>query len=56
MKVGESLPYTREGLEALANTLKIHSSLMWFDGTQGRISFKQILPQRNYDCIEEEAE
>ena len=56
MKVGDTMPYSAEGLQALAATLKIHKDLLWFDATSNRITVKQF-PSRNQQfCIEEEEE
>ncbi len=55
MKDGEHMPYSPEGLKALASTLKIHKSLLWFDATNSRIAFAQ-LPSREYQQSYEEEE
>ncbi|MBU0974991.1 hypothetical protein KKD03_04805 [Patescibacteria group bacterium] len=36
------LPYSRKALELLAETLKIHRSMVWLDPVTGRISIKQF--------------
>ncbi|MCB9801389.1 MAG: hypothetical protein H6773_04360 [Pseudomonadales bacterium] len=56
MKVGDELPYSAEGLQALASTLKIHKDLMWFDATASRIAFKQLPVQERSTYLEEEEE
>ncbi len=38
-----SIPYSRESLEDLAETLKIHRSMVWVDHPTSAISGKQIL-------------
>lgn len=37
-----TIPYSREALESLAATLKIHRSLVWLDPVSNRISVKQF--------------
>ncbi len=54
MKVGDELPYSAEGLQALASTLKIRKDLMWFDAAHSRITFKQLPLQESSICYEEE--
>lgn len=56
MKVGDELPYSAEGLRALASTLKIHKDLLWFDATNSRITFKQLPVQEPGGYYEEEEE
>ena len=56
MKDGDRLPYSAEGLEALASTLKIHRSLLWFDATSNRITFKQPSSREHSYVSEEEEE
>lgn len=36
------LPYSRKALEILAETLKIHRSMVWLDPVTNRISIKQF--------------
>ena len=43
MKAGlANMPYSRKALEALAESLKIHRSMVWIDPLSNRISIKQI--------------
>lgn len=56
MKVGDELPYSAEGLRALASTLKIHKDLLWFDATNSRIAFKQLSFPESGGYHEEEEE
>lgn len=43
MKAGLAvLPYSRKALETLAETLKIHRSMVWLDPVTNRISIKQF--------------
>ncbi len=39
-----TLPYSKKSLEALANTLKIHRSLVWLDPVTGSLSVKKVGP------------
>ncbi len=36
------LPYSRKALETLAETLKIHRSMVWLDPVTNRISIKKF--------------
>ncbi|MBP7700787.1 hypothetical protein KA111_01855 [Candidatus Woesebacteria bacterium] len=43
MKAGLAvLPYSRKALETLAETLKIHRSMVWLDPVSNKITIKQI--------------
>ncbi|MFZ1721669.1 MAG: hypothetical protein WAU07_04140 [Microgenomates group bacterium] len=37
-----SLPYSKKSLEALANTLKLHSAFIWVDPATNSISLKHV--------------
>ena len=46
MKAGPSaLPYSRKALQTLADTLKIHRSMVWLDPVTNSIGIKQFTPQ-----------
>ena len=40
------LPYSLKGLQALAETLKIHQSFLWVDPVTQAVSIKEIAEQR----------
>lgn len=43
MKAGPAaLPYSRKALQTLADTLKIHRSMVWLDPVTNRITIKQL--------------
>lgn len=41
-----SLPYSPEGLQALAETLKIHQSFLWIDPVSQSMRVKEVPDQR----------
>ncbi|GEM_PF-4456049 len=45
-----ALPYSKKSLEALANTLKIHRSLVWLDPVTGSLSVKKVGPMRQEEA------
>ncbi len=40
------LPYSLKGLQALAETLKIHQSFLWIDPVTQAVSVKEVPEQR----------